>query len=96
MFSYTLTGLKNITEIDGPVVTIMLIDDDLHEIKLLRGLASNPNNTFIQLLDSTFLDNALIPNPSQESFLPVSQQDYGFDIVGEVEGSVVHVQGVAK
>ena len=81
MFSYTLTGLKNITEIDGPVVTIMLIDDDLHEIKLLRGLASNPNNTFIQLLDSTFLDNALIPNPSQESFLPVSQQDYGFDIV---------------
>ena len=41
--TYTLTGVESITEIDGPIVTIQLTDTDLHEIKLRRDLASNPN-----------------------------------------------------
>lgn len=77
---YRLTGVRNVTEIDDPVVTILLTDSDLHEIKLRRELASNPNNTFITLRNGTVFDNALQPNPSQ----PLLAQEvsvYGFDTV---------------
>ena len=75
--TYTLTSTESVTEIDGPVVTIALTDVDLHEIKLLRNLASNPNNTYLTLREGAFYDNALIANPSQE--LTQNADIYGFD-----------------
>jgi len=50
----------------APLSTIGLTDTDLHEIKLLRDLASHPNNTYLTLKEGAFYDNALTANPSQE------------------------------
>ena len=76
--TYTLTSFESITEIDGPIVTIQLTDMDLHEIKLRRDLASNPNNTFLTIRLGAFYDNALSANPSME--LTQAVDVYGFDI----------------
>ena len=79
--SYTLMDFISITDIDGPIVIINLTDDDLHNIKLMTNLASNPNNTYLQLLEQAFLDNALEPNYNQKITLKVVKEDYGFDKV---------------
>jgi len=75
--TYTLTSTESVTEVDGPIVTIGLTDTDLHEIKLLRDLASHRNNTYLTLKEGAFYDNALTANPSQE--LTKLADIYGFD-----------------
>ena len=60
-------------------MTVLLTDEDLHQIKLLRDLASNPNNTYLQLQEGAFYDNALDPNPSNKAVQLVDS--HGYDVI---------------
>ena len=47
-FSYTLTGGISST-LNQPIVTVSLTSEDLNEIKMIRGLATRRNNTYISI-----------------------------------------------
>ena len=75
---YQLTDAAYWNMDDSPVVTIKLAKDDLDEIKLIRELASDPDNTYLSLPTGAILDTALEPNMNQP-FYDVAFT-YGFDI----------------
>ena len=69
---FTLTDARSITTEDGPVVEILLAIEDLHQLKLMRGLASLDNNTYIELGEQAIFDNALSANPNLAQLQGVS------------------------
>jgi len=69
-YSYTLTG-GTTSMIDSTVLIINITDNDLNEIKRIRGLASNANesNAYVSITNDTVVDmnnNPIksVPNPS--------------------------------
>ena len=68
----TLTGAKNISTEDSTVVTILITDTDLNEIKRQRGLAADNMTTHLSLTEDTVLDmnmNKVVPIEDSEALL---------------------------
>ena len=85
--SYTLTDASSSTSPDGTALTIDLGREDLNAVKLLEGLATSPENTYLSYTFEAIMDrfgNA-VENRSADMALPVNNYTADF-IAPELEG----------
>ncbi|KAL5489594.1 hypothetical protein EMCRGX_G018704 [Ephydatia muelleri] len=82
VLSYRFTSASNVSQSDSPVLPIALASVDLDDIKLLRGLATALNNTYLLSEVKAVYDTALPPNPGQQITRLAST--FGYDTVPPV------------
>ena len=72
-----LRGYRALSMDNSTTVSVLLILDDLHDIKLDTNLATNTANTWLQILQPAIHDMAFIPNYVQSSIenVAVYEQD---------------------
>ena len=79
--SFTLTTASSVVIVDEPVITIVLHNDDLNELKKRTNLTTNINNTFLFMAEMAISDTSGNNNAEVQPFNAIRAKIYVEDKV---------------